>query len=46
MVLFAALVDNIINYEEVARLDCEKWVNKQSRHKLQQLIIVSVDQAV
>jgi hypothetical protein len=43
VVLFAALVNNIISREEAAGLDCKKWVNKQSRHKLQQLIIVSAD---
>jgi hypothetical protein len=46
VVLFAALVDNIISRGEAAGLDCEKWVNKQSGHKLQQLIVVSADQAV
>jgi superfamily II DNA or RNA helicase len=46
VVLFAALVDDIISRGEAAGLDCEKWVNKQSRHELQQLIVVSADQAV
>jgi hypothetical protein len=29
------LVNNIISCGEAAGLDCEKWVNKQFRHKLQ-----------
>jgi superfamily II DNA helicase RecQ len=46
VVPFAALVDNIISRGEAAGLDCEEWVNKQSGHKLQQLIVVSADRAV
>jgi hypothetical protein len=34
MMPFVTLVNNIISCEEAAKLDCEKWVNKQFRHEL------------
>ena len=46
VVPFAALVDDIISRGEAAGLDCEEWVDVQSGHELQQLIVVSADRAV
>jgi superfamily II DNA helicase RecQ len=46
VVLFAVLVDNIIVRGQTAGLQCEEWRNKKSGYELQQLIVVSADQAV
>jgi superfamily II DNA helicase RecQ len=46
VVLFTVLVDDIVSRREAAGLDCKEWVNVDSGHKLQQLIVVSVDRAV
>ena len=44
--LFAALVNNIVAQGQAARLQCKEWKDKKSSHELQQLIVVSADQAV
>ena len=46
MVLFTALVNDIITRGQAAGLDCEEWISEQSGHELQQLIVVSADRAV
>jgi hypothetical protein len=46
VVLFAALVDDIIKRGQAAGLDYEEWISEKSGHKLQQLIVVSADRAV
>ncbi|OBT44377.1 hypothetical protein VE00_07063 [Pseudogymnoascus sp. WSF 3629] len=46
VVPFAALVDDIVSHGEAAGLNCEEWINEQSGHELQQLIVVSADRAV
>ena len=46
VVPFAALVDDIVSRGEAAGLHCEEWINEQSGHELQQLIVVSADRAV
>jgi hypothetical protein len=39
-------VDNIIVQGQAARLEYKEWLNKTSGHEIQQLIVVSADQAV
>ncbi|OBT97655.1 hypothetical protein VE01_04421, partial [Pseudogymnoascus verrucosus] len=46
VVPFAALVDDIVSCGEAAGLNCKEWINEQSGHELQQLIVVSADRAV
>jgi hypothetical protein len=46
VVLFAALVDDIVAQGQAAGLQCEEWKDEKSSHELQQLIVVSADQAV
>ncbi|KFZ17020.1 hypothetical protein V502_04795 [Pseudogymnoascus sp. VKM F-4520 (FW-2644)] len=46
VVPFAALVDDIVSRGEATGLNCEEWINEQSGHELQQLIVVSADRAV
>ena len=46
VVPFAALVDNIVEQAQNSRLQCEEWLDKRSRHELQQLVVVSANQAV
>jgi superfamily II DNA or RNA helicase len=46
VVPFAALVDDIVVRGQVARLHYKEWLDENSSHELQQLIVVSVDQAV
>jgi superfamily II DNA helicase RecQ len=46
VVPFAALVDDIVARGQAARLRCEEWKDGKSGHELQQLIVVSADQAV
>lgn len=45
VVPFAALVDDIIERGQAAGLHCEEWINEDSGHELQQLIVVSADRA-
>lgn len=46
VVPFAALVDDIVQRGQAAGLHCEEWLNENSGHELQQLIVVSADRAV
>jgi hypothetical protein len=46
VVLFTALVDDIVAQGQAARLQCKEWKDEKSGHELQQLIVVSADQAV
>jgi superfamily II DNA helicase RecQ len=46
VVPFAALVDDIVVQGQAARLQCKEWLDKNSGHELQQLVVVSADQAV
>jgi superfamily II DNA helicase RecQ len=46
VVPFAALVDDIVTRGQAAGLQCEEWKDEKSGHELQQLIVVSADQAV
>jgi hypothetical protein len=46
MVLFAALVNNIVNQAKKGGLKCEEWLDEKSGYELQQLIVVSTNQAV
>jgi hypothetical protein len=43
VVSFAALVNNIVIQGQTAGLYCEEWLDENSSHELQQLIVVSVD---
>jgi len=45
-VLFAALVSDIVVRGQRAGLQCEEWKDEKSGHELQQLIVVSTDQAI
>jgi hypothetical protein len=46
VVPFAALVDDIVVRGQAAGLQCEEWRDEKSGYELQQLIVVSADQAV
>ena len=46
VVPFAALVDDIVVQGQAARLQCEEWLDENSGHELQQLVVVSADRAV
>jgi superfamily II DNA helicase RecQ len=46
VVPFAALVDDIVARGQAAGLQREEWMDEKSGHELQQLIVVSADQAV
>ena len=46
VVPFAALVDDIVARGQAAELQCEEWKDEKSSHELQQLIVVSADQAI
>jgi superfamily II DNA helicase RecQ len=46
VVPFAALVDDIVVRGQAAGLHCEEWLDENSGHELQQLIVVSADRAV
>jgi hypothetical protein len=46
VVLFVALVDDIVARGQVVGLQCKEWKDEKSGHELQQLIVVSVDQVV
>ena len=46
VVPFAALVDDIVVRGQAVGLQCEEWKDEHSGHELQQLIVVSADQAV
>lgn len=46
VVPFAALVDDIVVRGQAAGLQCEEWRDEKSGYELQQLIVVSADQAI
>jgi superfamily II DNA or RNA helicase len=46
VVLFAALVDDIVVQGQAAGLQCKEWLDENSGHELQQLVMVSADRAV
>jgi superfamily II DNA or RNA helicase len=46
VVPFAALVDDIVVRGQAAGLQCEEWKDEKSGYELQQLIVISADQAV
>jgi ATP-dependent DNA helicase RecQ len=46
VVPFAALVDDIVVRGQAAGLQCEEWLDENSGHELQQLVVVSADRAV
>jgi hypothetical protein len=46
VVPFAALVNNIVNQAKKGGLKCKEWLDKKSGYELQQLIVVSTNQAI
>ena len=46
VVPFAALVNDIVAQGQAAGLHCKEWLDENSGYELQQLIVVSADQAV